>query len=112
MEASPLEEERDFLLRSLEDLERERAVGDVDEHDYVTLKDEYTVRAAMVLRELEAGLDRPATTQARRSLNRTLLIALGVLGFAGLAGLLVTQALGRRESVGIAPPTTVSLICF
>ena len=30
-----LEEERDFLLRSLQDLEREYAAGDVDESDYV-----------------------------------------------------------------------------
>ena len=29
-----LEDQRDFLLRSLEDLEREHAAGDVDEHDY------------------------------------------------------------------------------
>ena len=39
-----LEEERDFLLRSLEDLEREHAAGDVDETDYVALKDGYAVR--------------------------------------------------------------------
>ncbi len=29
-----LEEERDFLLRSLEDLEREYAAGDVDDSDF------------------------------------------------------------------------------
>ena len=29
-----LEEQRDFLLRSLDDLERERAAGDIDEDDY------------------------------------------------------------------------------
>ena len=41
-----LEEERNFLLRSLVDLEREHAVGDVDEVDYHELKEGYTVRAA------------------------------------------------------------------
>ena len=50
-----LEEERAFLLRSLDDLDRERDAGDLDEHDYVKLRDGYTARATAVLRELEAG---------------------------------------------------------
>ena len=52
---SALEEERDFLLRSLDDLERERDAGDLDDADYVILKDDYTARAAGVLRALAAG---------------------------------------------------------
>lgn len=98
MDASPLEEQRDFLLRSLEDLERERAAGDVDEHDYTTLKDEYTLRAAQVLREIEAGHGRPTSTSGRAPRRRTLLIAAGVVAFAALAGVLVSQALGRRDA--------------
>jgi hypothetical protein len=31
---APLEEQRDFLLRSLDDLEREHDAGDIDETDY------------------------------------------------------------------------------
>ncbi len=54
-----LEEERDFLLRSLRDLEAERSAGDIDEVDYRALRTDYTARAAMVLRRLEA-LDTPA----------------------------------------------------
>lgn len=50
-----LEDERKFLLRSLADLERERAAGDVDDDDYVALRDGYTVRAAATLRAIEAG---------------------------------------------------------
>jgi tetratricopeptide (TPR) repeat protein len=49
---SVLEEEREFFLRSLEDLEAERAAGDIDEVDYLSLKDDYTVRAAQILRRL------------------------------------------------------------
>ena len=49
-----LEEERDFLLRSLDDLEREHDAGDIDETDYEGLRDDYTVRAATVLRSLDA----------------------------------------------------------
>jgi hypothetical protein len=48
-----LEEERDFLLRSLDQLEAERDAGELDEDDYRSLKDGYTARAAEVLRALD-----------------------------------------------------------
>jgi tetratricopeptide (TPR) repeat protein len=48
-----LEEERDFLLTSLTDLEAERGAGDVDDGDYAVLRDGYTARAAVVLRALD-----------------------------------------------------------
>ncbi len=51
---SVLEEEREFFLRSLHDLEAERAAGDIDETDFAALRDDYTVRAAEVLRQLDA----------------------------------------------------------
>lgn len=74
-----LEEERRFLLRSLGDLEREHAAGDVDDHDYAELRDGYTVRAAATLREIEAGQaalpGAPAANWRRR----------GVIGFAVVA---------------------------
>jgi hypothetical protein len=57
---SVLEEEREFFLRSLRDLEAERAAGDIDHDDYTALRDDYTVRAADVLRQLDA----PARTAA------------------------------------------------
>jgi len=50
-----LEEERDFLLASLRDLEHEREASDIDEVDYRTLHDDYTARAAEVLRALESA---------------------------------------------------------
>ena len=49
-----LENERDFCLRSLRDLDAEYAAGDIDEHDYRALRDSYTVRAAAVLKALAA----------------------------------------------------------
>jgi tetratricopeptide (TPR) repeat protein len=49
-----LEEERDFLLRSISDLDRERAANDLTEADYRRLRDGYTARAAEVMRRLEA----------------------------------------------------------
>ncbi len=54
-----LEEERDFLLRSLDDLEAERAGGDLEEDDYRSLQGDYTARAATVLRRLQ-HLEEPA----------------------------------------------------
>ena len=49
-----LEEERDFLLRSISDLDRERAANDLTESDYRQLRDGYTARAADVMRRLDA----------------------------------------------------------
>src|SRR5207244_2437351 len=67
-----LEEERDFLMQSLDDLELEHESGGVDEESYAELHDDYTARAAAVIRTLRDGIDvtptRPAPprTQARR----------------------------------------------
>lgn len=47
-----LEIERDFLLKSLQDLEEEHEAGDVSEDDYARLRDRYTARAAEVLRAI------------------------------------------------------------
>ncbi|MDP1819210.1 MAG: hypothetical protein Q8K58_04875 [Acidimicrobiales bacterium] len=109
-----LEEQRDFLLRSLEDLEREHAAGDVDEHDYRSLKDDYTVRAAAILRALEAGPTRPQPARPRRSWSRVALVGAGVVVFAVLAGWLVAQSAGRRDpgdvaTGGIRQPVTAKL---
>ena len=60
-----LEEQRRFLLRSITDLDREHQLGDVDDHDFETLRDGYTARAASVLRAIEAGQAR-----SRRHVDR------------------------------------------
>lgn len=51
--SASLEHERDELLRRLRDLETEHASGDLDDTDYRNLRDDYTARAAAVLRRLE-----------------------------------------------------------
>jgi tetratricopeptide (TPR) repeat protein len=93
-----LEDQRDFLLRSLEDLEREHDAGDVDDHDYASLKDDYTARAARTIRAIEAHRARTAAVRAPRSLPRTLATIAGVVAFAVLAGVLVARFSGRREA--------------
>lgn len=97
-ELAALEEQRDFLLRSLDDLDRERAAGDLDDHDYETLRDDYTARAAETLRAIEEH--RTAYESARRPVSRGRLLAIlaGVVVFAVVAGLLVANALGAREA--------------
>ncbi len=93
-----LEEQRDFLLGSLDDLERERAAGDIDEDDYVALRDDYTARAAAVLRALEEGGSRYAAVRRPRSLRVGALVVAGMLVFGVGAGVLVARSSGTRTA--------------
>lgn len=88
-----LEAERDFLLRSLRDLERERAAGDIDEADYLLLRDDYTARAAAVIRRIREGTPAPP---ARRSPWRRLAGAVAIAAVAVGAGLAVAASSGER----------------
>ncbi len=90
-----LEEQRRFLLRSITDLDREHRYGDVDDHDYATLRDGYTARAASVLRAIEAG---QAEVPQRRPRHPRVLAAwiVGTLVVATLAGWLVARTSGQR----------------
>lgn len=91
-----LEEERDFLLASLNDLEREHDAGDVDDADYESLKDAYTSRAAVVLRAIDDRSELMAQSGGERSWSRTLLtLTLVVLLSAG-AGWVVFRNAGTR----------------
>ncbi len=91
-----LEEQRRFLLRSITDLDREHHYGDVDDHDYQTLRDGYTARAATVLRAIEAGHE--ATNGVPRTRRPRVLAAwiIGTLAVASLAGWLVAHTSGQR----------------
>ncbi len=93
-----LEEERDFLLRSLDDLEREHAAGDVDAADYAELKDDYTARAAAVLRSIEQRQEAMAAAAPPRSVGRRLAWGAVVVVFAVLAGVLIAQSSGTRKA--------------
>ena len=93
-----LEEQRDFLLRSLADLDREHDAGDLEDDDYRTLKDDYTARAADVLRAIDD--QRAAFDEARppRSLGRTFAWVAGVAVFAIVSGVVVAGAMGARKA--------------
>jgi hypothetical protein len=109
-----LEGEKDFLLRSLDDLDREVAAGDLDAADDGRLRDRYTARLAEVLREL-GGTARPAdsaddrasegpavavagTSAAprRRRRGRTALLVAAVALLAVGAGVAVAAFAGQR----------------
>lgn len=91
-----LEEERDFLLRSLEDLEREYAAGDVDQSDYVALNDDYTARAADVIRAIDSRNELAVSTRPVRSWKQSAL-TLGLVALLGVgAGWVVFRDSGTR----------------
>ena len=94
-ELAELEEERRFLLDSLRDLERERAAGDVDDHDYEVLREGYTVRAAEVLRAIERGRAQ-LPTKPQRNWWRVLAWTGVVIAVAVASGLLLARASGQR----------------
>ena len=100
-ELAALESERDFLLRSLDDLEAERAAGNLEDDRYRVLRDDYTARAAAVLRSIEEGVDaRPAPPPI--PWRRRLLVGLSIVAFAGIAAVLLAGALGQRLPGGSA----------
>ncbi|HEV3351376.1 MAG TPA: tetratricopeptide repeat protein [Acidimicrobiales bacterium] len=95
-----LEEQRRFLLQSLQDLDRERDAGDIDEDDYRTLKDDYTARAAAVLHaidERQAGLAQAQrAVRRKRSTKVTALVVAGVVALAIGGGVIVAATSGQR----------------
>jgi tetratricopeptide (TPR) repeat protein len=92
-----LEEERRFLLRSLADLEREHDAGDIDDADYATLRDGYTVRAAAVLREIDGGRAQLAP-KPRRRWGRSVVIAAVVVAASVGIGFVLAAAWGERQT--------------
>lgn len=106
-----LEAERNFLLDSITDLDREHAAGDLDDADYKELRADYVRRAASALREIEllstasgsgalgtAAL--PFWRRLRRLLGRRRIrLGLGIgatLSLLAAAGLLAAHLAGVR----------------
>jgi cytochrome c-type biogenesis protein CcmH len=92
-----LEDERTFLLRSLDDLEAERAAGNIDDDTYRMLHDDYTARASAVIRSLDTGVDvTPAEPPPPSRAMRIATVA-GSVVFAVVAALLLAHAVGQRR---------------
>lgn len=96
-EQAELESEREFLLRSLDDLEAERDAGNIDDETYRTLHDDYTARAAAVIRSLRDGVEPTIPPAPRMSHRAKLLTALGLVVFASFAVWGLAHALGTRQ---------------
>lgn len=108
-----LEEERDFLLRSLADLDAEHAAGDIDDADYEALKDDYTRRAAAAIR----GIDHQRAAFAARPGIRWRQVVIWLVGLAvlgGLSGSLIARTSGARgendEATGGLRESTITLL--
>lgn len=94
-ERDRLQEERDHLLTSLDDLDAELAAGDIDQTDYDTLRDDYTARAALLTRAVEGA----AVTRAereQRSRSAQLKWIASVLAIAALSAWAMVQFSGAR----------------
>jgi cytochrome c-type biogenesis protein CcmH/NrfG len=85
------EEEREFLVRSIADLDRELAAGDLDPTDATTLREEYERRLARLDEPVPPTPPRPGRT--RRTLVVVALVALFGIG----AGIAVSQMFGSRH---------------
>ncbi|NBW91796.1 MAG: hypothetical protein EBR53_04985 [Actinobacteria bacterium] len=112
-ELARLEEERNFLLDSLRDIERERNAGDIDDADYATLKAGYTQRAAEVLKAIEAGQS-IIKNRAPKSRSRRIFVSFAVVVLACVAGWFVASQSGQRlpgqTSSGGIEDSTASLL--
>lgn len=97
-----LTEERDFLLRSLRDLDAEHDAGDIDDDDYLALRDDYTARAAHVLRQMDGKHQVRSVGRGARSHRppwvRVVAVAGVVAILAGTAGLVVARSSGERTA--------------
>lgn len=90
-----LEDERDFLLRSLDDLEAEHRAGDIDDDDFAELHDDYTARSAAVIRSINDQESAARPVDAAPG-GRRLGWLIGLAAFAIGIGVLLAQFAGER----------------
>jgi tetratricopeptide (TPR) repeat protein len=95
-----LEAERDFLLRSLDDLDREHVSGELTDQEYETLRNDYTRRVAAVVRFLDETEPRKVGMAISGRFWRWFAVILSV---GVLSGFAVAQFSGLR-----APGETIS----
>jgi hypothetical protein len=128
MSRAELDDERAFLLRSIEDLDREWAAGDLSARDHADLRDRYVARAAQVLRALddnphhadnadnadgdaspEAAGPEASLTARPNGRRRALLVSGVVAVVVAVAGVVVvTQAASRLPGDTSSGTVTVS----
>jgi tetratricopeptide (TPR) repeat protein len=112
-EREELEARREFLIRSLEDLEAERAAGNIDDETYARLHGDYTARAAAVLRELdgENGSEPPeaeSVPAGRRALVIGAIVAFAIAAAVVLGVTIAPRLPGQTVTGGVTATTQPS----
>lgn len=92
-----LESERDFLLRSLDDLDAEFAAGDLEANDHTGLGDDYTRRLAEVARAIDEERAAFRDIDTKLGTGQRVITLVGVVLLAVLAGVLLARASGFRS---------------
>jgi tetratricopeptide (TPR) repeat protein len=98
-----LRNEREFLIRSLDDLETEHAAGDLSDQHLNDMRADYQAKLADVQRRIEGDGQqhlRDAETAVRmgRSKRRTKVFLLAATVFAVGTGFLIAGSLGERKA--------------
>lgn len=88
------EDEREFWLGSLDDLDEELAAGDLELEDHRVLSRSYIRRAAQALR---GGDEQPKQT-AGGSRRKPITVVVALVAVGVLAGVLLGRAIGSRHS--------------
>jgi cytochrome c-type biogenesis protein CcmH/NrfG len=94
-----LEDQREFLVRSLDDLDREYEAGDLDREEYEALRADYRRRLGRVdaaISDERSGLAAGRAERRPRSFWRTAAVVAGVAALAVGLGIAVAAATGRR----------------
>jgi hypothetical protein len=94
--ANALVDERDFLLRSLDDLDAELVAGNIDPDTYRVLHDDYTARASAVIKSIEAGEKKTGDEPRVPPMMRFATVG-AIVVFAVLAAFLLAHAVGQRN---------------
>lgn len=90
-------EQRDQLLRSLDQVDQEHEAGDLNDNDHQMLADGYTARLAGVLRHLDSRDDPATSAPAPARINKSkVIVAVALLVFSLGAGFLLARASGER----------------
>jgi tetratricopeptide (TPR) repeat protein len=89
--------QREFLLRSIDDLDAELVAGNIDPDTYRVLHDDYTARASAVIRSITDGAARGSPDGSRVPPVLRVFTVGGIVVFAVLAAILLAHTAGQRR---------------